>query len=377
MNFALLTDNLIVNIVLYIFYSSVLIQLIYYWGIFSRLAFYKNKNQARQPQPVSVVICAKNEYYNLKENLPLILQQNYHDFEVVVVNDESDDETYFLLKLLQEEYKNLKIVNFTDNVNFFKGKKFPLSIGIKCAKNDLILLTDADCKPESNEWISRMQENFHSGTEIVLGYGKLKSEGSLLNKLIRFDTLHIAIQYLSMALAGSPYMGVGRNLAYRKTLFYRQNGFISHYKLKSGDDDLFVNAAATSKNTKIMISHQSHTVSEAKKTFTNWIIQKRRHLTSGKRYKSSTKLNLGIYSFSQLVFFATFAVLVSVDYTFLIVYPLFVLRLSSQLIIFKRAMIKLNEKNLFIGIPFFEIFFIIFNPLIVIYNTVSKPDKWK
>jgi hypothetical protein len=160
-------------------------------------------------------------------------------------------------------------------------------------------------------------------------------------------------------------------------LFYRQNGFISHYKLKSGDDDLFVNAAATSKNTKIMISHQSHTVSEAKKTFTNWIIQKRRHLTSGKRYKSSTKLNLGIYSFSQLVFFATFAVLVSVDYTFLIVYPLFVLRLSSQLIIFKRAMIKLNEKNLFIGIPFFEIFFIIFNPLIVIYNTVSKPDKWK
>jgi glycosyltransferase involved in cell wall biosynthesis len=377
MTFDLLTDNTIFNTLLFIFYGSVLIQLIYYWGIFSRLAFFKNKNQPRQPQAVSIVICAKNEYFNLKENLPLILEQNYYNFEVVVVNDVSDDETYFLLKILQEKYSNLKIVNFVDNVNFFKGKKFPLSIGIKCAKNDLILLTDADCQPDSPEWLSKMQENFHSGVEIVLGYGKYKSEKGLLNKMIRFDTLHIALQYLSMAVSGNPYMGVGRNLAYRKSLFYRQNGFISHYKIKSGDDDLFINAAATKKNTRIMISHQSHTVSEAKKTLTNWIIQKRRHLTSGKYYKSSTKFILGLYSFSQIVFFATFATLVSLDYTLIIVFALFTLRLISQLIIFKRTMIKLNERNFLIGIPFFELFFILFNPILVLYNTVSKPDKWK
>lgn len=377
MSFDLLTDNTIINIILGVFYISVLIQLLFYWGIFSRLAFFKSKNQVRQPQAVSVVICAKNEYYNLKENLPLILEQNYKDFEVVVVNDVSDDETYFLLRILKEKYPHLKIVNFVDNVNFFSGKKFPLSIGIICAKNDVILLTDADCCPESPEWLSKMQENFHSGTEIVLGYGKYKAEKTLLNKLIRFDTLHIAIQYLSMAAAGSPYMGVGRNLAYRKNLFYRQKGFISHYKIKSGDDDLFVNAAATNKNTKIMISPESHTVSDAKKTFASWIIQKRRHLTSGKYYKSSTNLILGLYSFTQIVFFVTFAVLVSIDYTLLIVFALFTLRLISQLIIFKRAMIKLNEKSLLIGIPFFEIFFILFNPIIVLYNTISKPDKWK
>ncbi len=377
MNFDLLTDNTIVNIILYAFYVSVLIQLIYYWVIFGRLAFYKNKNQTRESQPVSVVICAKNEYYNLKENLPLILEQNYHDFEVVVVNDVSDDETYFLLKLFKEKYNNLKIVNFVDNVNFFKGKKFPLSIGIKCAKNDLLLLTDADCRPDSPEWIQNMQQQFHSGTEIVLGYGKYKTEKGFLNKIIRFDTLHIALQYLSMAVSGYPYMGVGRNLAYRKNLFYRQKGFICHYKIKSGDDDLFINSAANKKNTKIMISSDSHTVSEAKKTFSTWVAQKRRHLTAGKYYKSSTKVNLGLYSFSQIVFFATFAALVSVDYTLLIVLSLFILRLISQLIIFKRTMIKLNERNFLIGIPFFELFFIIFNPILVLYNTFSKPDKWK
>lgn len=267
MCFDLITDNQITNLFLYIFYGAILIQLFYYWGIFSRLAFYKFKNQARKTQAVSVVICAKNEYHNLKENLPIILEQEYPDFEVIVVNDVSDDETYYLLKVLSDKYPHLKIVNFVDNVNFFSGKKFPLTIGIKSAKNDIILLTDADCKPHSMKWIEQMQEQFHSGTEIVLGYGKYKEEPSFLNKIIRFDTLQIAIQYLSMALAGKAYMGVGRNLAYRKNLFYRQNGFINHYKVKSGDDDLFVNAAASDKNTKIMISSDSHTISTAKKHF--------------------------------------------------------------------------------------------------------------
>jgi len=377
MNFDLITDNPTINIILYFFYGTIIVQLFYLWGIFSRLAFFKSKNQARKPQPVSVVICAKNEYYNLKENLPLILEQDYPDFEVIVVNDVSDDETYFLLKILSDQYPHLKIVNFVDNVNFFSGKKFPLTIGIKSAKNDIVLLTDADCKPQSMKWIEEMQSQFHSGIEIILAYGKYKQEPGLLNKLIRFDTLNIAMQYLSMALLGMPYMGVGRNLAYRKNLFYRQNGFINHYKVKSGDDDLFVNAAANKQNTKIMISAESHTISDAKKTFTAWITQKRRHLTSGKYYKLSTKLTLGLFSFTQLLFFICFAALISMNYTLLIVPALFFLRLISQLIIYKRCMLKLNEKNFLFLLPFFELFFVIFNPIIVLINTISKPDKWK
>jgi len=377
MCFDLITDNPTVNLILYIFYGTTLIQLFYYWGIFSRLAFYKSKIQTRKPQAVSVVICAKNEYHNLKENLPLILEQDYPDFEVIVVNDVSDDDTYFLLKILSEKYPHLKIVNFADNVNFFTGKKFPLTIGIKSAKNDLVLLTDADCKPQSMKWIEQMQLQFHSGIEIVLGYGKYKEEEGLINKIIRFDTLHIAVQYLSMALSGMPYMGVGRNLAYRKNLFYRQNGFINHYKVKSGDDDLFVNAAATKLNTKIMISSESHTLSESKKTFSTWMTQKRRHLTSGKYYKPSTKGWLGIYTLSQLLFFVTFVTLIFMNYTLLIVPAFFLLRLITQLIIFKKIMLKLSEKNFLLLIPIFEVFFVVLNPLIVLINMISKPDKWK
>ncbi|MFZ4401364.1 MAG: glycosyltransferase [Bacteroidales bacterium] len=377
MNFDLITDNPTTNLILYFFYGAIFIQLLYFWGIFSRLAFYKPKNQARKPQAVSVVICAKNEYHNLKENLPLILEQDYPDFEVIVVNDVSDDETYFLLKILSDKYPHLKIVNFVDNVNFFSGKKFPLTIGIKSAKNDIVLLTDADCKPQSMKWLEQMQEQFHSGTEIVLGYGKYKQESGLLNKIIRFDTLHIAIQYLSMALFGKPYMGVGRNLAYRKNLFYRQNGFINHYKVKSGDDDLFVNAAASKQNTKIMISSDTHTISDAKKSLSSWITQKRRHLTSGKFYKTSTKLWLSIFSISQLAFFITFAALMVTNYNLMIVPALFLLRLTTQLIIYKRCMLKLNENHFLLLVPFFEVFFIIFNPIIVLSNMISKPDKWK
>jgi glycosyltransferase involved in cell wall biosynthesis len=377
MSFDLITDNPTINLILYLFYGTFIFQLFFYWGIFSRLAFYKFKNQARKPQAVSVVICAKNEYHNLKENLPLILEQDFPDFEVIVVNDVSDDETYFLLKILSDKYPHLKIVNFVDNVNFFSGKKFPLTIGIKSAKHDIVLLTDADCKPQSMKWIEEMQSQFHSGTEIVLGYGKYKQEPGLLNKIIRFDTLQIALQYLSMALSGMSYMGVGRNLAYRKNLFYRQNGFINHYKVKSGDDDLFVNAATTKQNTKIIISQESHTVSDAKKTFSPWITQKRRHLTSGKYYKLSTKLYLGIYTTTQLLFLAGFITLISVDYTLLIVSSLFLFRLISQLIIYKKVMLKLSEKNFLLLVPVLELFFVILNPLIVLINMISKPDKWK
>ena len=160
---------------------------------------------------------------------------------MVVVNHGSEDETEYLLKDLAIEYKNLKIVTVSQDLNFFTGKKFPLSIGIKSASYDALLLTDADCIPRSNQWLRKMASNFTFGTEIVLGYGAYERGRSLLNLLIRFDTLRVAMQYFGLAQAGMPYMGVGRNIAYRKSLFYRQNGFISHYRIQTGDDDLFVN----------------------------------------------------------------------------------------------------------------------------------------
>jgi len=364
--------------ILAILILSAFIQLVYYWAVFARLAFRRKSIENNAPdKPVSVVICARNEYMNLAENLPLILQQDYPNFEVVVVNDNSDDESNFLLQDLAQEFKNLSIVTISQTLNFFSGKKFPLSIGIKSAKHELLLLTDADCKPQSSQWLRQMQRNFTAGTDIVLGYGGYEHGQGLLNKLIRFDTLHIAIQYLSLALAHLPYMGVGRNLAYRKPLFYEHNGFISHYRIHSGDDDLFVNKAATSRNTRIEITPGSHTLSKAKTTLNAWMRQKRRHFSSSRYYKARHKFVLSLYFGSQFFFLASFVYLISQGWMYQVVLGIFGLRLISQLIIFKKCMIQLEEKNLLLLLPLYEAFFVLFNPLVGLSNFFQPKIPWK
>jgi len=374
-----------------IFVLTFLIQLGYHWFVFGRLAFYREKKNANSnlssQEPVSVVISARNEYHNLKHFLPQILEQDYPDFEVVVVNDCSDDESADFLDQLARENKKLKVVQLTQSLNFFQGKKFPLSMGIKSAKNDLLLLTDADCYPENDQWISRMMQAYQPKTEVLLAYGPYEKQPGLLNKIIRFDTLHIAMQYLSLALAGKPYMGVGRNLSYRKSLFLKNKGFTSHYRISSGDDDLFISQVAKKQNTEVLISSENRMISIPKKSFSGWVRQKRRHLTTGFYYTFSIKLWLGLYSASQFLFYASLVALFFVA-PFATINPhpylycgvvgiIFLLRLISQWIVFSKASHKLGEKGLFWVYPWAEIFFVIFTPLLALSNLLVKKPKWK
>lgn len=363
--------------ILLAFTGLTLLQLLYFWIIFSRLAFYRKQEKVCEKQPVSVVICARNEYHNLRRNLPMILEQDYPEFEVVVVDDCSDDDTAYYLKNLSETYKHLKIVHIYENLNFFSGKKFPLSIGIKSAKYEIILLTDADCRPSSPLWIRMMQSNFVTKTEIVLGYGRYEPRKGLLNKLIRFDTVWVAMQYLSYALAGLPYMGVGRNLSYRKSLFYRSNGFIYHYKIKSGDDDLFINKVANSKNTRIEITRESHTISEPKSDFASWFLQKKRHLSTGKHYKFRHKLILSGFIVSQALFFTFFVLSILYYHNINAALSLYALRMISALIIFKKCLNRLSEKNLLLYLLLFELVFIVLNPVFAISAAATKQHRWR
>jgi len=366
-----------------LYYWGVFSKLLYYWGVFSRLAFYKKKPQEQHYKPVSVVICARDEYQNLKRNLPLFLEQDYPDYEVVVVNDCSEDDTEYLLRDLVEKYPHLKVATIQENVNFFRGKKFALAVGIKSAKHEQLLLTDADCWPKSNRWIMEMQNNFSSKAEIVLGYSGYKQYPGFLNKLIRFDTVMVAMQYLSYSLIRKPYMGVGRNLAYKKSLFINVKGFTSHYKIKSGDDDIFINQVATRNNTRIEISTAAQTVSEPKKTYAEWRMQKKRHLTTGRFYKFSHKFLLTLFSLSNmLVYFAFFALLTLLIlkvalYAILLVCGLFILKIASQLIIFKKTMVKLQEKNLLLISPLLDVIFIFLNPFFALSNYIIRDTKWK
>ncbi|MBN1340415.1 MAG: glycosyltransferase, partial [Bacteroidales bacterium] len=309
--------------VLALFGLTGLIQLIYYWLVFSRLAFYRSKPREGATEPVSVVICAKDEYHNLKKNLPYFLEQDYPDYEVVVVDDASDDDTAELLEDFAREYPRLKPVTIRQNLNFFRGKKFPLALGIKSAKHELILLSDADCRPAGTGWIGQMAASFSPEKEIVLGYGKYEHRRGFLDKLVRFETVMTALQYLSFALSRIPYMGVGRNLAYKKTLFFRAGGFISHYKISSGDDDLFINRVAGRRNTTVSLNPEAFTVSRAKTRFSDWWRQKKRHLTSSGFYKTKHKILLGAFSFSQFLFYLSFAFLLSINYNIVLALPLF------------------------------------------------------
>jgi cellulose synthase/poly-beta-1,6-N-acetylglucosamine synthase-like glycosyltransferase len=357
---------------------ALLIQMVYYWIIFSRIAFYNHsKRPVMEPgEPVSVIICAKNEYHNLVRFLPKVLDQNYPEFEVIVVNDASDDDTYYLLRELADKYPRLKLVNITQNLNFFTGKKFPLSIGIKSAKYDLVLLADADCYPAGPDWIHSMQSAFTGNTEIVLGYGPYSPQPGLLNKAIRFDTLMVAVQYMSLALAGMPYMGVGRNLAYRKSLFFNIGGFVKHYKISSGDDDLFINQVARGSNTRIQPMVEAHTYSKSKQTFSSWMRQKKRHLTTGRLYRPAHKFVLGMFSFSQLAFFGLLIALLVLRVDWMLLAGIYAVRLISQMIIVKKSMIRLNEKHFFLLSPLFEIMLMMINLILGFAGMFSRKTQW-
>ncbi len=229
------------------FVAVTLVQLFYYWGFFRRLAFYRPRpKEQSQQHPVTVIVCARDQADNLTEKLPGVLVQTYPTtHEVIVVNDNSVDETKYLLDELKKTFRHLQAVNLEYEAKLIPGKKYPLSIGIKEARHEVVLLTDADCVPASEFWMQKMQDGYGNGIEVVLGYGAYNKRPGVLNKLIRFETFHSALQYLSYALAGTPYMGVGRNLSYTKKLFFQNKGFSALGRVPGGDDDLFINMVAT------------------------------------------------------------------------------------------------------------------------------------
>lgn len=366
------------NLLLSLFLLMALIQF-FYWGFFYfRLAFYKEKRKNSKAGPVSVVICAKDEAENLKKYLPIILNQHYSDYEVIVVNDCSEDNTPEVLEEFEQKYPHLRTTTIKKDDKFTHGKKLALTIGIKAAKNEWLLLTDADCVPETPDWITGMQKNFTNDTSVVLGYGGYFHKKGLLNNYIRNDTLYTAIQYLSFAMTGVPYMGVGRNLAYRRSVFFENKGFSSHVKLASGDDDLFVNQIAGKKNTKVEFNAKSHTRSEAKNTFQKWAKQKKRHLTTGKHYNLRTKWLLGVELFSRVAFYMFFiGLMLNMKFVIFLV-SIFVLRSVLMGIIINLSAKHLNEKFLFLTSQAYDFVSPFMNFAFVIANKFSsRKPSWK
>lgn len=347
-----------------------LTQLFYYGWFFRRLAFFNpTEKTSSQQHPVSVIICARDEAPKLLTHLPGALSQTYPStHEIIVVNHNSQDETRFLLDEFKKTFKGLHIVNLEQEAIGIPGKKYPLSMGIKEARHEIVLLTDADCMPASEFWMQKMQDGYNNGIEVVLGYSPYKKAPGALNKIIRFDTFHTAIQYLSYALAGIPYMGVGRNLSYKKDIFFKNKGFSAINHIPGGDDDLFINKVATKDNTAIVVDPDTFTMSEPKKTFSDWFRQKTRHYSTARYYRPRHKFLLGLYSFTHVLFYPLF--IASLFFSWQAALILFAVRLMVQGYIYYNAMNKLQENDLFAWWWLLDIW-------MFVYYLIFVPTIWK
>ncbi|KQC01991.1 transmembrane glycosyltransferase [Pedobacter sp. Hv1] len=351
-----------------------------YFSLFVHLKLASTKVQSipeNALNPISVIVYARNEAKSLEKYLPNLFNQNYPNFEVVVVNDRSWDGTDDLLERLAKQYTQLKVVTVAEGDKFIAGKKFAVTMGIKASSYDWLVLTDADCEPASANWLMGMQQPAAESTEIVIGYAPLMKKRGFLNVMIRFETFFKAVNYLAYALKGKPYMGVGRNLAYKKSLFFKNKGFAAHMHIAVGDDDLFVNSNGNRNNTEVQINKEAQVWGEPKTSLIAYLREKKVQKGAKVLYKSGHKLMLAIQAIAYFLFYAFTIALLCFKATLYLAIGVFVLSLIVRCLIYPRLLKRLNYGELRWWFPLLDIIlfvFVVFNSFLSIF---VKKVQWK
>lgn len=359
---------------LWIFACASFLLTLYYLFIFIRISFQKNKPEAGTIAPVSVIIASRDDGHKLRKNLPQIMAQKEITFEVIVVDDCSYDDTTDVLLEYANKYANFRHSKLVENGDFEGGKKYAVTIGVKAAKYEHLVLIDADCKPDSTLWLKRMASHAMY-KKVVLGYGPYEKQPGLLNMLIRYDTFKIAQQYLGFALAGVPYMGVGRNLAYHSYLYFESKGFTNHLNVVSGDDDLFVNEVSNSQNTGVELHPDSFVYSAPKTNYIAWEYQKRRHLTTGAKYKMLHLILLGVLSATQYAIVLSLLVLLINHYALAVVGGVFLFKLLLQGSVLGVNMHKMKVLDLYIWSVVLEPMLMLFYAKVAFLNIVKQDQR--
>lgn len=339
-------------------------QAIYYLGLYSKLYTHSKKTAYTTDvntgnPPLSVIIVAKDSAHELQENLPFILEQDYPEFEVIIIYDRPADACDETLKLLKEKYPHLYHTFIPDSARYISHKKLGITMGIKASRHEWLVFTEPNCRPQSDQWLKQMARNFTPATEIVLGYSNYEKRPGWFNKKITFDTLLNSMRYLGMAVTGHPYMGTGRNLAYRKTLYYKQKGFASHLNLQRGEDDLFINETATAHNTRVEASPESVmriTMPVSKRI---WREEKISYTATSRWFKGYARYLMGFETFSRLLFhvtsIATITISIPLDQWIIsvIILLLWIIHFVMQLLIFKKTSTALGEQKFCALLPVF------------------------
>jgi glycosyltransferase involved in cell wall biosynthesis len=351
------------------------ILLSYYLVYFLSLLKHRDADRLTKGTSVSIIISAHNEEANLRKNLPYFLNQDHESYEVVVINDGSWDDTPYLVRDFQKSYSNLKLVDIDKDMKRTAGKKMALTLGIKAATHDRLVFSDADCFPVDRGWLRRMDMALTN--DFVLGYGRYEKRPGFLNRIIRYDTFHAACLYFSKAYKGKAYMGVGRNLAYTRSIYDDSGGFKGHYHIAAGDDDLFVNHNARKGSASIVMDEKSHTISIPKRKFPDWFKQKRRHISVSGAYSKESKRFLGIYHLGQLLFYTGLTLGLIWGSSWQIMLSFFLAKTLIQLLISNNIAGRLREKDLLVLLPILEPVSLVLNIAVAISVKTFKPRKWK
>ena len=364
------------DIISFVFYACSAVLIIFYLGVYSRFSNHQPDDSRFEKLPfVSVIICARNENENLKKFLPSVLNQKYPSFEVIVVNDGSTDGTKKTLNEDFKEFSNLCVLDFELEKQSL-GKKQVLEYGIENAKGDYLVMTDADCIPSSLFWLVGMVNGFANKSELVLGVGMYENKGGFINRFIQLDTVFIIIQYISFALSGFPYMSVGRNVAYKKTLFQNVGGFKSHYDVAGGDDDIIINEMPKSTKINVVYSSDCHTTSVPKTTWKSFINQKSRHISASLKYNKINLLFLGVSYFFTTFWYLSFLLMICYSSRLGIVLTIVVLKKLTLYTIFRRIFAKIGIAKLMLVSLFMDIMSIFVHILATINSLKPNKGKW-
>jgi cellulose synthase/poly-beta-1,6-N-acetylglucosamine synthase-like glycosyltransferase len=336
-------------------------------------------------EPISLILCAHNELDNLRELVPLLLGQDYPaGFELVLINDRSHDETELYAQQLAQYYPSrFRLVTVSHTPAGFSPKKYALTLGIKAARHERLLFTDADCRPAGPDWLRLMQRGFaqKGGADMVIGFSGYAEAPGLLNQLIHYETLLTAAQYLGLAWAGRPYMGVGRNLAYTRATFNSTKGFASHIRRLSGDDDLLVqDAVAQGARVAVVADPPAQTLSQPADTWGAWWRQKRRHLSAGSRYRAGDRRRLAIFMGSHLFFYLLTPVALAVSFSTENIISLGVIWLARTLLLllaYVPLARRLGQALPTAALPFLDFLYLVLYCAWGLSLWVRRPLQWK
>jgi len=360
------------DIILLLFLLSLLIILFYYFRYFIRINYLQIHKPKKTDTKASVIIAVRNAANHIEQTIQSILEQNHANFELIIIDDNSTDDTAKCIQKIKDE-----------RISYHKleehyGKKRAIEIGIKKSTTKLLLFIDADCIAESRNWLGSMVSSFTNKKRIILAYSRFRPiKYSFLNKIQRFECLLNGIQYLSFAASGYPYMGVGRNLAYHKEVYEKANAFQKHSDVIGGDDDLIINEMGNSDNVAVLMEPSTHTISDAEVSWRSYYYQKRRQLQAGSKYKSTDKIRLAIYGAANVIFYFTYFCLLFGNDNQATILSIFVIKQLMQMLLFDSIMKRLKDRDLLIWLfPLESIYYAIIT-FIGISTWIWKIDRWK